>query len=101
MTRDNRIQTWPAVAPVAIGSEPQLFIDNIFFDRNPDLEAWDRAMTWIGSTLPVDGELYIYYGGYKHGHKIEPTRERQLGLAKMRWTGSSPVMRPESGQGES
>lgn len=57
--------------------------DDIFFDRNPDPEAWDRAMTWIGSALPMDGELYIYYGGYKRGHKIEPTRERQLGLAKM------------------
>ena len=57
--------------------------DEVFFDRNPDPDAWDRAMTWIGSAVPVDDELYIYYGGYKRGHKIEPTRERQLGLAKM------------------
>jgi len=57
--------------------------DGIFFDRNPDPDAWDRAMTWIGSAVPVDGELYLYYGGYKRGHKVEPTRERQLGLAKM------------------
>jgi len=57
--------------------------DEVFFDRNPDPDAWDRAMTWIGSTVSVDNEIYIYYGGYKRGHKIEPTRERQLGLAKM------------------
>jgi len=57
--------------------------DEVFFDRNPDPNAWDRAMTWIGSALPVGDEIYLYYGGYRRGHKIEPTRERQLGLAKM------------------
>jgi hypothetical protein len=57
--------------------------DDVFFPRNPDPEAWDRAMTWIGAAVPVDGELYLYYGGYKRGHKVEPRRERQLGVAKM------------------
>jgi len=57
--------------------------DDIFFDRNPDPNAWDRAMTWIGSAVPMGDELYLYYGGYKRGHKIERNRERQLGLAKM------------------
>ena len=32
MARDMRVQTWPAVEPVAIGQEPQLFIDN-YLDR--------------------------------------------------------------------
>ena len=27
--------------------------------------------------------MYLYYGGYKQGHKIEPQTERQLGLAVM------------------
>lgn len=55
--------------------------DDIFFDRNPESGAWDRAMTWIGSALPVDDQLYIYYGGYARGHKSDPQKERQLGLA--------------------
>ena len=58
--------------------------DDIFFDRNPTPGTWDRAMTWIGSAVPVGDELYLYYGGYKRGHKVEPTKERQIGLAKMR-----------------
>jgi hypothetical protein len=57
--------------------------DDIFLDRNPTPGTWDRAMTWVGSTLPVGDELYLYYGGYKRGHKVEPSKERQLGLAKM------------------
>jgi hypothetical protein len=57
--------------------------DDIFFDRSPTPAAWDRAMAWIGSTLTVGDELFFYYGGYKRGHKIEPTMERQLGLARM------------------
>ncbi|MEO6434326.1 MAG: hypothetical protein ABIP55_01005, partial [Tepidisphaeraceae bacterium] len=57
--------------------------DDIFFDRNPQAGTWDRAMTWIGSTVPVSDELFLYYGGYARGHKVEPTKERQIGLAKM------------------
>ncbi|GMV95721.1 MAG: hypothetical protein AMXMBFR83_00920 [Phycisphaerae bacterium] len=57
--------------------------DDVFFDRSPDPAAWDRAMSWIGCALPVGEELYLYYGGYRRGHKIEPTRERQIGLARM------------------
>jgi hypothetical protein len=58
--------------------------DDIFFDRDPVSGSWDRAMTWVGCAVPVGEELYLYYGGYKRGHKIEPTKERQIGLAKMR-----------------
>ncbi len=57
--------------------------DDIFFDRNPQPGTWDRAMTWVGSAVPVGDELYLYYGGYARGHKVEPTKERQIGLAKM------------------
>lgn len=55
--------------------------DDIFFDRNPAPGTWDRAMTWIGSVLPVNDQLYIYYGGYARGHKSDPQKERQIGLA--------------------
>jgi hypothetical protein len=55
--------------------------DDIFFDRNPAPGTWDRAMTWIGSVLPVDDQLYIYFGGYARGHKSDPQKERQIGLA--------------------
>jgi len=58
--------------------------DDIFFDRSSQPYAWDRAMTWIGSVIPVEDEFYIYYGGYRSGHKIKPTRQRQLGLAKIK-----------------
>ena len=58
--------------------------DDIFFDRNAQSGTWDRAMSWIGCALPVGEELYLYYGGYKRGHKIEPGKERQIGLVKMR-----------------
>jgi len=57
--------------------------DDIFFDRSPIPAAWDRAMTWIGSSLLLGDEVFFYYGGYKRGHKVEPTTERQLGLARM------------------
>jgi hypothetical protein len=57
--------------------------DDIFFDRNPQPGTWDRAMTWVGSSVIVGDEIYLYYGGYARGHKVEPTKERQIGLAKM------------------
>ncbi len=57
--------------------------DDVFLDRNPKPGTWDHAMTWIGSALPVGDELFLYYGGYARGHKVEPTKERQLGLARM------------------
>jgi hypothetical protein len=58
--------------------------DDIFFDRNHEKGTWDHAMAWIGSAVPVGEELYLYYGGYARGHKIEPTKERQLGLVKIK-----------------
>jgi hypothetical protein len=55
-----------------------------FLDRNPQPGSWDHAMTWIGYALPVDHELFLYYGGYARGHKVEPLTERQIGLARMK-----------------
>ena len=59
-------------------------------DREPfmDLTAtpgtWDRAMTWADTFLPVGDELFIYYGGYARGHKVERFKERQIGFARMK-----------------
>jgi hypothetical protein len=55
-----------------------------FLDRNPEPGSWDHAMTWIGYALPVGDDVYLYYGGYARGHKVEMTTERQIGLAKMK-----------------
>lgn len=57
--------------------------DDVFFDRDPNPDAWDHAMSWVGCVVPVGDEYFIYYGGYKQGHKIEPLKERQFGLARM------------------
>lgn len=57
--------------------------DDIFFNRSPTPGSWDHAMSWIGSSLVVGDEIYLYYGGYARGHKVEPTKERQIGMVKM------------------
>jgi hypothetical protein len=54
-----------------------------FMERNPASGSWDHAMTWGDCQLPVDDQVYIYYGGYARGHKIERFTERQIGLARM------------------
>nr|MBA3272321.1 hypothetical protein [Chthoniobacterales bacterium] len=54
-----------------------------FLDRNATSGTWDRAMTWIDCQVPVGSETFLYYGGYKRGHKIERFTERQIGLARM------------------
>jgi hypothetical protein len=55
----------------------------VFFDRNPKPQTWDRAHAWIDEQLIVGDEVYLYYGGYKQGHKVNRFRERQIGLVKM------------------
>jgi hypothetical protein len=55
-----------------------------FLPRNSQPGSWDHAMTWGDCQLPVDDEIFIYYGGYKSGHKIERFVERQVGLARMK-----------------
>jgi hypothetical protein len=54
-----------------------------FMDRNPQPGTWDRAMTWGDCLLPVGDEVFIYYGGYARGHKVERYKERQIGFARM------------------
>jgi len=55
-----------------------------FMDRNLKPGTWDRAMTWGDCPLPVDDEVFIYYGGYARGHKVERFKERQLGFARLK-----------------
>jgi hypothetical protein len=54
-----------------------------FLDRSPTPGAWDRAMAWGDCQTPVGEEVFVYYGGYRRGHKVERTTERQIGLAWM------------------
>ena len=54
-----------------------------FLDRNPKPGTWDRAMTWADCQVLVGDEVYVYYGGYRWGHKADVYTERQLGLARM------------------
>jgi hypothetical protein len=53
-----------------------------FFEPDPQIGAWDHAMSWIGTATPVDDEMYLYYAGYKWGHKFHHSIERQIGLVK-------------------
>ncbi len=55
-----------------------------FLPRNPTPGSWDHAMTWADCQCPVDDEVFIYYGGYARGHKVERFTERQIGLARMK-----------------
>jgi hypothetical protein len=54
------------------------------FDRNPQPGTWDHAMAWMDYQLPVGDEVYIYYGGYARGHKVERFKERQIGLVRIK-----------------
>lgn len=53
-----------------------------FLDRAPE-PGWDHAMSWMSGALPMGDELFLYYGGYARGHKVEAQTERQIGLARM------------------
>lgn len=55
-----------------------------FFDPHPDKNQWDHAHAWIDEQLPVGNEVYLYYGGYKRGHKVNRFEERQIGLVTMK-----------------
>lgn len=55
-----------------------------FFDRHPTKGEWDHAHAWIDEQLPVGEEVFLYYGGYKNGHKVNRFEERQIGLVKMK-----------------
>lgn len=55
-----------------------------FFEPDPRPGTWDHAMSWIGSAVPVGDEVYLYYAGYRWGHKYHHSVDRQLGLVKMK-----------------
>lgn len=50
----------------------------------PEVGAWDHAMAWVSSAVPVADEMYLYYAGYRWGHKYRRSVDRQVGLVKMR-----------------
>jgi len=54
-----------------------------FFEPDDNPEAWDHAHTWIDEHLIVGDAVYLYYGGYKQGHKMNRFDERQIGLVTM------------------
>ncbi len=54
-----------------------------FLAPDPTVGAWDHAHAWIDSVTAVGDELYLYYGGYKWGHKYEPQEDRQIGQVRM------------------
>ena len=54
-----------------------------FLNRSSQPGTWDRAMSWVDTQLPVDDEVYLYYGGYRYGHKGDRNRDRQIGLARI------------------
>ncbi len=54
-----------------------------FLDRNPLPGTWDRAMAWGDDQLLVGDFTYVYYGGYRWGHKAERFSGRQIGFAQM------------------
>lgn len=55
-----------------------------FFDRSQQRSAWDHAHAWIDEQVAVGDEVYLYYGGYQRGHKVNRFEERQIGLVKMK-----------------
>ena len=55
-----------------------------FFDRDPRRGAWDHAHAWIDEQVAVGDQVFLYYGGYARGHKVNRFEERQIGLLKMR-----------------
>lgn len=54
-----------------------------FFEPDDDPNAWDHAHAWIDEQVVVGDQVYLYYGGYKQGHKMNRFEERQIGLVRM------------------
>ena len=44
---------------------------------------WDHAHAWIDSAVAVGSQVYLYYGGYRWGHKYNSDQDRQIGLVRM------------------
>jgi len=54
-----------------------------FFEPDDDPQSWDHAHAWIDEQVVVGDLVYLYYGGYKQGHKVNRFEERQIGLVTM------------------
>jgi hypothetical protein len=54
----------------------------VFFDRGPE-GSWDRSHAWIDEQVIVGEQVYLYYGGYRSGHKANRFEDRQIGLVRM------------------
>ncbi len=67
----------------------------VFFEPDPNPGTWDHAHAWIDEQLIVGDSLYLYYAGYKQGHKMNRFSERHIGLVRM------PVDRYVAWQSES
>lgn len=57
-------------------------------DRQPFVDrgapgSWDRAMAWADAQIVAGDRTLVYYGGYLTGHKGDPQKERQIGVATM------------------
>ncbi len=55
-----------------------------FLEPDPRVGAWDHAMAWVGSSVAVEDDVYLYYAGYRWGHKFQHSIDRQLGVTKMK-----------------
>lgn len=59
-----------------------------FIDRDPRENIWDHAMAWYGDSITVGDKDYIYYGGFRAGHKIREKRgDRDVGMGILRKNG--------------
>jgi hypothetical protein len=54
-----------------------------FLEPDPKIGAWDHAVTWIDSSVIVGDEVFLYYAGYRWGHKFNRFVDRQLGMVKV------------------
>jgi hypothetical protein len=54
-----------------------------FLDRSADKNAWDHSHAWIDEQLLVGTNVFLYYAGYRRGHKVNRFEERQIGLITM------------------
>jgi hypothetical protein len=54
-----------------------------YFEPDPKPGAWDHAHAWMDCQVPVGDEVFIYYCGYKNGHKVNRLEERQIGLVRI------------------
>lgn len=55
---------------------------DVFLAPSPEVGTWDHAMAWVSSVVPVGDEVYVYYAGYRWGHKYQRSIDRQVGLVK-------------------